>query len=221
MGVPLKSDSGADETKATLKPTPEASEAAGKKPEKYQRILDAAIEVIAEKGFVNSRVSDIALRAGVADGTVYLYFKNKDQILMSALNSAFTAFIEKARSETGRLDSAAERLRILAQLHLAALARNPSLAVVFQMELRQSARILGEFSQHRLVEYFDLIRGIIRDGQEKGTFRSDVSDRIAASCLFGSLDELVTAWVLRRHDFDLVSKADAVVDLFFRGIDAR
>jgi len=189
--------------------------------DKYQRILDAAIAVIAEKGFHNSRVSDIADRANVADGTIYLYFKSKEQILMAALDSAFQAFFRRAKEELAGSHDAHSKLRILARLHLQALNRNRSVAVVLQTELRQSAKFLAEFSQRELKGYFNLIREIIREGQTAGAIRADVPDKIAAACLFGALDELVTSWVLSSHDYDLAAAADPVVDLLLKGMEVR
>ena len=188
---------------------------------KYQRIIEAAIKVIAEKGFHNSRVADIAERANVADGTVYLYFKSKEQILMTALDSAFQAFYRQAQKELKESGDAPRKLRILARLHLRELSNNRSLAVVLQTELRQSAKFLAEFSQRELKGYFNLIREIIREGQAAGTIRRDVPDKIAAACFFGALDELVTAWVLSTRDHDLEAAADPVVDLLLSGMEAR
>src|SRR5690349_9944227 len=186
-----------------------ASAANGSRPgDKYQRILDAAIAVIGEKGFHNSRVSDIADRADVADGTIYLYFKSKEQILMAALDSAFEAFLRQAKQEMSGMDDSAAKLRALARLHLRELNKNRNLAVVLQTELRQSAKFLAEFSQRELKGYFDLIRDIVREGQASGEIRRDVSDKIAAACLFGALDELATAWVLSTREHDLASAAD-------------
>ena len=133
--------------------TPSSGSAVNRNAEKYQRILDAAVAVFAEKGFFTSRISDIADRANVADGTVYLYFKNKEEILMTAINTAFDAFMRHARTELEKLASPADRLRRLAFLHLEALGSNRDLAVVFQMELRQSTRFLSEFSHHHMIEY--------------------------------------------------------------------
>ena len=189
--------------------------------DKYQRILSAAIEVIAEKGFHNSRVSDISERADVADGTVYLYFKSKEQILRAALDGAFQAFYRLAQDELKQTLSPKMKLRILARLHLRELSRNRSLAVVLQTELRQSAKFLAEFSQRELKGYFDLIREIIREGQTAGEIRRDVSDKIAAACLFGALDELATAWVLSPREHDLEASADPVMNLLFLGMEVR
>jgi TetR/AcrR family fatty acid metabolism transcriptional regulator len=188
--------------------------------EKFQRILDAAVAVFAEKGFFSSRVSDIADRADVADGTVYLYFKSKDEILMTAINTAFDAFMSLARTELKKLNDPTERLRRLAFLHLDALGSNRNMAVVFQMELRQSTRFLSEFSHHHMIEYLGLVREAILEGQASGIFRREMSDKIAANCFFGALDEMVTSWVLSEHEYKLSNVAHVVVDIFLNGMRA-
>ncbi len=186
--------------------------------DKHQRILDAAVAVFAEKGFFSARIADIAERADVADGTVYLYFKSKEDILMTAINTAFDAFMSLARTELKKLSSPVDRLRRLAFLHLDALGSNRNLAVVFQMELRQSTRFLSEFSHHHMIEYLGLVRDAITEGQASGTFRREMSDKYAANCFFGALDEMVTSWVLSEHDYHLAHVADGVVDIFLNGM---
>jgi len=188
--------------------------------DKYQRILDAAVAVFAEKGFFVSRVSDIADRANVADGTVYLYFKNKDEILATAINSAFDGFMRKAREELRKLPSPTERLRTLARLHLDALGANRNLAVVFQMELRQSTRFLSRFSHEHLVEYFTLVREAIAHGKTSGEFRVDLPEKIAANCFFGAIDEMVTSWVLSEKEYPLANVSDSLMDILLGGMSA-
>lgn len=197
--------------------SPEPAAPVVRNPEKYDRILDAALAVFAEKGFFVSRISDIADRANVADGTVYLYFKNKDEILATAINTAFDTFMSHARTELEKIADPAERLRKLARLHLEALGGNRNAAIVFQMELRQSTR-LSEFSHQHLIEYFSLVRTAIQEGQQRGLFREDMPEKIAANCFFGALDEMVTSWVLSEHEFPLANAADAVVDILLNGM---
>jgi len=196
-----------------------ATPTTGRDPEKYQRILEAAIDVIAQRGFFNARVSDIAAGAGVADGTIYLYFKNKEQILMAAISTAFSVFMQRARAELTKSDDPRQQLRSLAALHLGGLGANRNLAIVFQTELRQSARFLAQFSQHQLKQYFDLVREIVREGQRTGIFRSELSDKIVANCFFGALDEMVTSWILSEHEYSLAGAADAVADVILKGME--
>src|SRR5215469_6375912 len=181
MGIPVNSRA------LTSKRSESDTKPANGTSDKHQRILDAAIEVIAEHGFFHSRVSEIADRAGVADGTIYLYFKNKDELLMAAIDSAFHRFIQRARHELSEVPDPREKLRRMAFLHLEALGSNRSLAIVFQTELRHSAKFLGQFSHNLLVEYFDVIKGVLREGQEAGVFRADISVTIAAHCFFGAV----------------------------------
>ncbi len=188
-------------------------------PEKYQRILDAAVAVFAERGFHSSRVSDIATRADVADGTIYLYFKNKEEILMAAINSAFDAFMKNARTEIAAVPSPVDKLRRLAFLHLQAMGLNRNMAIVFQMELRQSVRFLEAFSHHQMVEYFGLVRECIREGQQQGVFRPELHEKIAANCFFGALDEMVTSWVLADEDYPLAQAADSVSNIILQGLE--
>lgn len=190
--------------------------------DKYQRILDAAIDVIAEHGFFHSRVSEIADRAGVADGTIYLYFKNKDELLMAAIDSAFHRFIQSAKSALEHTPEPREKLRRIAFLHLDGLGRNRELAIVFQTELRHSLKFLGQFSHNLLVEYFDLIKSVVREGQETGVFRTDISITMAAHCFFGSLDEIVTTWILSEHNREpdyLSTLTDSVVSIILKGVE--
>jgi TetR/AcrR family fatty acid metabolism transcriptional regulator len=188
--------------------------------DKYQRILEAAVSVFAAKGFHAARVSDVAERASVADGTIYLYFRNKEELLMTAINTAFDAFMSRARSELEAIASPAGKLRRLAQLHLEALGDNRDLAVVFQMELRQSARFLAPFSHEHMIEYFGLVRTAIREGQAQGIFRPELFDKIAANCFFGALDEMVTSWVLDESNYRLSEVADSVADIILLGLES-
>jgi TetR/AcrR family fatty acid metabolism transcriptional regulator len=203
-------------SKTRIRPAAAASD-------KHQRILDAAVEVIAEKGFFHSRVSAIAERAGVADGTIYLYFKNKDELLMAAIDSAFHSFIGRARTELQKITDPREKLRRMAFLHLDALGSNRSMAIVFQTELRHSAKFLAQFSHKLLVEYFDLIKGVLREGQEAGVFRPELPVKIAVNCFFGAVDEMVTAWVLSDKDREtpLSSVADILVDILLKGMETE
>ena len=138
--------------------------------------------------------------------------------LESTINTAFDAFMSLARTELKKLTDPAERLRRLAFLHLDALGSNRSMAVVFQMELRQSTRFLAEFSHHHMVEYLGLVREAITEGQASGIFRPGMSDKFAANCFFGALDEMVTSWVLSDHEYQLSNVADVVVDIFLNGM---
>jgi TetR/AcrR family fatty acid metabolism transcriptional regulator len=190
-------------------------------PDKREAILKAAAKVFASKGFFNSKVADIASAAGVADGTVYLYFKSKDDILHSIFDRGMDEFITEGRKEIEQIEGPAEKLRRIAELHLERLGSDRDLAVVFQVELRGSTKFMEEFSAAGFAEYLDLIRQTIEEGQQTGAFRTDVKPVLAAKILYGALDEMVTNWILSKRSYSLPPLADEVMELFFGGMKTR
>ena len=188
-----------------------------KKDDKRARILQAAVKVFARKGYFAARVSEIAKRAGVADGTIYLYFRGKEDILVSLFDEVMTAHLVQARAELEATPGPADRLLRIAEHHLRVLGENRDLAVVFQVELRQSTKFMERFTASWLRDYFQLLYGVIEEGQRAGLFRADLPRKVAAKALFGALDEMVTSWILSGKDYDLSQLAAPVVDLFLRG----
>ena len=188
---------------------------------KREAILRAAIDVFAERGFFNAQVADVARAAGVAAGTVYLYFKSKDDLLVSIFDRSMRDGLAAGRAAVVDLHDPGERLRRLARAHLARLGGDRNLAVVFQVELRQSTKFMERFSSTLLRDYLGLIREAIADGQRAGLFRGDIKPTAAAKMFFGALDEMATNWILSRRRYSLEADADAVVDLFINGARAR
>lgn len=188
--------------------------------EKYQRILDAAVEVIAEHGYFNSPVSAIAARAGVADGTVYLYFKSKDDVLRTAIDTNFNRFHAQVEQEFSRTTDPRQQLECIARIHLESHVTNRSMAIIMQTEVRQSAKFIAEFSHHHLVRYIQVVREVIRRGQQQGIFRRDVSDGVVAHCMFGAIDEMLSSAVFTGRAYDAKATAAQVLDVLFNGISA-
>lgn len=188
---------------------------------KRDAILRAAIDVFAERGFFNAQVADIARAAGVAAGTVYLYFHSKDDLLVSVFERTMREGLAEGRAAAAALRDPGERLRHLARLHLARLGRDRNLAIVFQVELRQSTKFMEQFSATLLRDYLGLIRSAIADGQAAGMLRADLNPTAAAKMLFGALDEMATNWMLSRRRYALEEDADQVLDLFLNGARAR
>lgn len=189
--------------------------------DKRKEILQASVRVFARNGFFHSKVSDVAKQAGVADGTIYLYFRNKDDLLISLFDQTMGEFVARAREALETASSPVEKLRRLAFLHLDGLGRNRDLAVVFQIELRHSSKFMARFSKTRLADYFNLIRGVIREGQSAGQIRKDLHEKITTKCFFGALDEMATNWILSKREYNLAALSDVVVDVFVQGLAAR
>src|SRR3990172_6441815 len=162
-----------------------------------------------------------ALAAGVAAGTVYLYFRGKDDLLISIFEKTMKEAIEAGRSSVAAKTDPVDRLREIARLHLGRMGHDRALAVVFQIELRQSTKFMERFSATYLREYLGIIRDVIADGQARGVFRKRFNPTLAAKLFFGALDEMATNWVLSRRKYSLVAEADDIVDLFVGGVGER
>src|SRR5881394_319388 len=157
---------------------------------KRESILRAATRVFARNGYFNSKVADIAREAGVADGTVYLYFKSKEEILHSIFDRSMEEAISEGRKQIENITDPREKLRRIALLHLERLGSDRDLAVVFQVELRGSTKFMEEFSAAGFAEYLSVIRSTIEEGQQAGVFRRELNAKVAAKVLFGALDEM-------------------------------
>ena len=186
--------------------------------DKREAILRAATQVFARNGYFNSKVADIAASAGVADGTVYLYFKSKEEILHSIFDRSVGDAISEGRRQIATLADPREKLRRIAHLHLERLGADRDLAVVFQVELRSSTKFMEEFSAAGVAEYLGLIRTAIEEGQRAGFFRRTLDANVAAKVLFGALDEMATNWILSKRRYKLVAVADEVLDIFLNGV---
>jgi TetR/AcrR family fatty acid metabolism transcriptional regulator len=185
--------------------------------DKRERILHAAVKVFARKGYFAARVSEIAQRAGVADGTIYLYFESKEDILVRLFDETMAEHAVEMRRVVKTLPTAGARLLALAERHLEVLGRNRDLAVVFQVELRQSIQFMKRFTAGWLKGYFALVGEVIEQGQREGELRADLNRKVATKAFFGALDEMVTSWIIGGKGYDLPRLAAPVVDLFLRG----
>ncbi len=188
--------------------------------DKRAMILRAATHVFARNGYFNSKVADIARAAEVADGTVYLYFKSKEEILHSIFDQNMAEAIAAGRKLIENLDDPREKLRRIAKLHLERLGADRDLAVVFQVELRGSTKFMEEFSAAGFAEYLALLRRTFEEGQRVGAFRKELNATVAAKILFGALDEMATNWIISKRNYKLEPMADVVMDVFLNGVSA-
>lgn len=192
-----------------------------KNSQKHQRILDAAVIEIAQRGYYQTTVSMIARRAGVADGTIYLYFRSKKEILVSIFDRAMGRFIAECKRQLPPKADAEKKLRGIVELHLTLVGEDRDLAVISQVELRHSLHFLDLFSRRRIREYLEIIAQVVAEGQAAGDFRSDLDPLLTAKAIFGVLDEMATDWILSRHNTRLAGKVPAVADLLIGGLSHR
>jgi TetR/AcrR family fatty acid metabolism transcriptional regulator len=186
--------------------------------DKYQRILEAAIKVFAEQGFFQSTIAQIAKEAGVADGTIYLYFKNKDDILVQFFDYKAKQVFDGFREEVNRAESAVDKLRNLVRRHLAEFQRDRNMAILYQFETHQSSRLAEEQIKEMSNMYLDIVAEIMEQGQQEGLIRKNLYLSLVKRFILGAVDEVINTWIHSGGEYDLVSMADPLVDLFIEGV---
>lgn len=205
--------------------------AADRTGDKRERILSAAERIFARHGFFAAKVSDVAKEAGVADGTIYLYFKSKDDLLISLFERRMQQVNEALREAVEGIESPREQLRAFIKTYLQLVHDEPTAVEVLTIELRQSSKFMKEYENPQFADFLRLLGGIIADGQERGELDRSIPAHVAARMIFGVLDELALAWVLakqplaggaagtRPKKFDIVRAADWVITLVTRGLN--
>lgn len=187
--------------------------------DKHRRIIEAAVKVFAKNGFYNSKVSEIARAANVADGTIYLYFQNKDDILICLFEEEMSRVLDYVRQAVASTDDPARKLELFALAHLSLTERNQQMAEIIQVELRQSSKFMKEYKNDKFHEYLNIISSIIREGQAQGVFRADIKPGVAKRAFFGALDEMSRYWVLAPvKKYSIAAAARQISDIFLKGM---
>ena len=185
---------------------------------KREKILLAAAKVFAENGFYNSTITKIAKESGVADGTIYIYFKNKDDILIQLFEESMKIIMETLHERLSKTDDPVEKLKIYINHHFELASDFPELAEVIQVELRQSAKFMKEYKNVPFLSFINIVRDIIIEGQEKGVFNNKLNPNIAKRVIFGTLDEIALHWILKGRSYELPPVAEELHYMFLNGI---
>lgn len=185
---------------------------------KRERILRAAIDLFAASGYFNAKVSDIAKAAGVADGTIYLYFDGKEDLLITIFREHTRSYLQSLNRDLSTISRPDERMRVAIRHHLETLGRDRALAIVSQVELRHSLKFMSLLSQQEVADYLNILRKIVEHGQNEGTFRRNLHPALVAKAVFGVLDEMVTSWMLSEKEYVLGEQASDVADLILNGL---
>ncbi len=201
-------------SKSTSRKTPQKG--------KHGKILRAAIKVFAKNGFHNSKISQIAKEASVADGTIYLYFKNKDDILIRLFEEKLDEIIFDLKNKLKSIDDPCDKFKFFIRNHLAMVEKNRNLSEVICVELRQSHKFMKEYHPVKFSEYLNILSLIIREGKEVGIFRSDIMPGIIKRTIFGALDEMLIYWVLTPSPkYDLETGINQITNFFLRGLENK
>jgi len=184
-------------------------------------ILNAAIKVFAEQGFYKATISQVAREAGVADGTIYIYFKNKADILNNFFSHKTRLVFQRFRETVEQAENAEDKLRNLIRRHLSEFQRDRNMAVVFQREALQARYIADEYIKDITKMYLDIVGEIIVQGQKEGTIRKNFQTGLGKRFILGAVNEVINTWVTTGGKYDLVSMADPLVDLYLEGIGQK
>jgi len=186
------------------------------KSNKFDKILDSAIKIIGQKGFHGAKVKDIANDAGVADGTIYNYFNNKEDILVTIFKVKLEEYVNMAKEEINGIDNPEAKLKTLLKYHFKVMTETPYLANVLQIELRQPIKDLRVKVRRHLKNYFRLIEQVIEEGIQKGVFNKGLDVYLAREMYFGTLDEIVSTWIFKGGEWDLQETSEKLFPIFLK-----
>ncbi len=190
-----------------------------KTPDKHAKIIRAATKVFAKKGFFNARISDIAKEAKVADGTIYLYFNNKYDMLLSVFEEKIGKLVEQINSQIENEEDPRRMLELFIANHLREMKKNKNLAEVIQIELRQTNKMIKDYRNNKFSEYLNIISQIIKDGQKQKVFRHDILPGIAKRAIFGALDEIARIWNINiDSEYAIDETENQAIKIFLVGI---
>lgn len=186
--------------------------------DKYHRILEAAVKIFSRHGFHQTTIAQIAREADVADGTIYLYFKNKDDILVQFFNYKTKQVFSRFQEGVDQADTAVEKLRILIRCHLEEFQRDRDMALLYQVETRRHNPLVEEQVREMAKTYLDMLAQLIEQGQQEGTIRSDLYLGLVKRFIVGAVEEVIANWLRSEGGYDIAAMSDPLVDLFMRGI---
>jgi len=189
---------------------------------KHTKIISAAIKVFAKKGFFTARISDIAKEAKVADGTIYIYFNNKYDILLSIFEEEIGKIFDKTQKLLSDEEDPRRMLKIYTEQYLLAMKKNKNLGEVIHIELRQTNKLIKDYRNNKFSAYLDIVADIIRKGQNQGIFRSDIIPDVTKRIFFGALDEVTRVWNISLETHYTVDEiSHQTLSLFLQGIQQK
>lgn len=190
--------------------------------DKRQKILAGALKAFAKKGFYNTKVSEISDEAGVADGTIYLYFDNKDDLLISLFEDRMEWIIDRLNTELETVEGGVvAKVRRFVELHFQLAVENPNLAEFITVELRQSAKFIKEYDNPKFGDYLGLLKHLIEEGQREGVFDDALDARLVSRACFGALDEVLLQLTLAEAEpTDVTQEVEQVSKMLIEGLRA-
>jgi TetR/AcrR family fatty acid metabolism transcriptional regulator len=192
-----------------------------KQEEKRRGILEAAARVFARQGFHKAKVQDVAREAGVAHGTVYLYFGSKDDLLISVFRENIKELVEYVKSEIQREKNAKDKLRRMISLQIELIETNPELTALMLVEFPQAGKFLSRDSVDELAAYIDMIANILREGIDEKVFDDSIDVDVVATVIYSGIQGIATRWILEGMEYSLKKISGEISAMFLKGIESK
>jgi TetR/AcrR family fatty acid metabolism transcriptional regulator len=194
--------------------------------DKRSIILEAALKTFVKRGYPETRVSEIANEAKVAEGTLYNYFKSKEELLLALFDEKWGGIIDDIRKKISHLDDPNKKLKVMFSLVVRMFRKDRHLAEIFLIDVKQSSIFLKNYPVNRVVEFIDLIEDILEEGKRKGIYRKDLDTQVAKMIIFGSAQGILLSWVLsesaaerrKTFKFSLYRAAKTLREIFKTGL---
>lgn len=194
--------------------------------EKRRIILDAALKTFVKRGYPDTTVSEIASIAGVAEGTLYNYFRNKEDILLALFDEKWGDIINEIKNKTKHLDNPNDKLKAIFSGVVRMFKKDRYLAEIFLIDIKQSSIFLNNYTINRVTEFINFIGEVLEEGKRKGIYRKDLDTRVAKMVIFGAAQGILLSWVLseskmikdKTFKFSLYRAAKTLKDIFKSGL---
>ncbi|MGA2467718.1 MAG: TetR/AcrR family transcriptional regulator [Thermodesulfobacteriota bacterium] len=183
-------------------------------------ILSAAEKVFAAKGFFPATMNDIAREADFGTGTLYRYFKSKEELYFTLIDEKVEEINRLVKDELSRKTSAVERIKKVLELQFEFFERNRDF---FRIYISEQNRFewtvkddLGKGLHEKMVTYINILAGVMRQGIKGGEFKS-MNPMDLAHTLVGIVNSFVFEWMISHEPYPLISKLDTVLKIFLEG----
>ena len=183
-----------------------------------ESIIQAAIEVFSKKGFQAAGISEIAHRAGVADGTIYQYFKNKEDLFFSIPIEKTKEFRSQVELHLEGISGALNKIRKFVWYFLYFFKTNPEYGRLLMLEMRVSKSFVKTETYDFLKQSVSSVLDIVAEGQKEGVIRTDVDIYLLRHLILGILEHMVSRWLLKEAKYDLLDHHQEVSRILIDGL---
>ncbi|PKN62019.1 MAG: TetR/AcrR family transcriptional regulator [Deltaproteobacteria bacterium HGW-Deltaproteobacteria-15] len=185
-----------------------------------ESIIQAAIEVFSKKDFKSASISEIAEKAGVADGTIYQYFRNKEDLFFSIPIEKTNEFRSQLELHLEGISGALNKIRKFVWYFLYFFKTNPGYGRILMLEMRVSRSFVKTETYGFLKQSVGQVLDVIIEGQKEGVIRRDTDIYILRHLVLGTLEHMVSRWLLKGGKYDLLERHQEVSRIIIDGLKA-